>query len=125
MEDTNFMTKLCTEHLSIQNYNITNAIRLGPKRNDPNEKRPLRVTMSNAEAKKEVIKKGVELRTKNDVILKNIFISPDQTLAQRETAKKLRLDRAKKQEELEQSGEVEYQWIIRNEQLHKVRKRME
>ena len=71
---------------------ITNAIRLGKRSGDPNNKkcRPLKITFDDIKTKREVLTRSKELRNSENAYVQKIFVNPDLTPEQRKKEQALR-----------------------------------
>ena len=100
---------------------IINARRLGKKKKGESDKytaRPLKITFSDLQSKRDVLTKSTDLRKSDNPVAKNLYINPDLTPAQRENDRKLRekmweLREKDKKNVIIQKGEIiEVTWDV-------------
>lgn len=117
--DLDTANHICREQLEVT-ASIEKTVRLGAK-NESN-KRPLKVCLEKKEQRTNILRNAKKLRNSTNEMLSQVYIAPDLTPQQREDSKKLRQLRQTNQQALEDTGDTESIWIIRNGQLKKVRK---
>lgn len=108
--DKHFFSELL-EYLHADSNCFSNVVRIGKKTDDNEKSRPMKVTLSNTESKKSVMKNLSRLKnTGTDSQFHNISVTHDMTKTEREQ-NKAKINEAKEKTESDKSGK--YHFIVR------------
>ena len=91
-EDKKNLAVLFRDALQVNDCGVTKAIRLGKRDSASEKSRPLLIKMRNVDEKWDILRKAKTLRDATEVDYRKIWIVKDQTKAEREIAKKRRME---------------------------------
>jgi len=100
--------------------NLSNPVRLGPKRDDSQYPRPLRITVENETTKWNILREAKNLSKSGEEAYKKVYIKKDMTPTEREKDAELRKQLWEKRKQAEEAQDSS-KWIIRKGRIVKLR----
>ena len=99
---------------------LSNPVRLGPKRDDSQYPRPLRIAVENETTKWNILREAKNLSNSGEEAYKKVYIKKDMTPLEREKDAELRKQLWEKRKQAEEAQDLS-KWIIRKGRIVKLR----